>query len=138
MREARKNKQRLFYALYDKKVPVYETDRQGNIVLVDGEPVETGDVVDGYHDPVEFFGNIHGTSGEAVSPAYGVNTGDYDAVLYKAKGSLPITETSLIWHESAPVVDQAGRVDQKSADYTVKRIPPSKDETVYLLSRVIK
>ena len=46
---------------------------------------------------VSFFGNIAMSGGEAEAVEFGLNVGDYEAVLLVDKNSLPIDETSLIW-----------------------------------------
>ncbi len=142
MRENLKNKRKMFYALQLESNPVYETDDEGNVIFaeVDGEevPVETGDHYTVYADPVGFQANIHGAGGEAEAEAYGVSLGSYDAVLYSTVKSLPITETSLIWVDTEPQFDENEVLIPESADYKVKRVPPSLNEMVYLLERIEK
>ena len=76
MRTARKNKQKMFYSLYNKGMskPIYETDEYGNIKymdikLDDGEvvtvPVESGTKTVNYDTPVEFKANIYSQISEA-------------------------------------------------------------------------
>lgn len=132
----------MHYALFDKESPVYETDDNGNIVYleIDGEmiPVETGDTKMTYGVPVLFYGNIAMAGGESQAAEFGLNVGDYSAVLIVAKGMLPLEETSLIWHESEPVRGQDGSVDEHSADYTVVKIAPSINVDRYVLKKVVK
>lgn len=166
------NKQPLYYALQkSEQVPIYETDENGNVIYdeIDGEmvPRESGKWESRYENPVKFYGNINsGNVGESVARAYGVSTGNYEAVLCMHRGELPINERSLIWYETAPrfkkngstvqfILDESGAlldsedgdkilaeiddtyyVDPKSADYQVKRVPPCLDEIVYLLGRL--
>lgn len=137
MRTLRKNRQKLYYALWLENQPVYERDRNGNIRYdEDGDPLETGDYENQYTMPMEFKANIHGSGGRLQEMAYGVYE-DYDALLYVRKHDLPIKELTLIWYESAPRFRNDGSVDPASADYKVKRVPPSLDETVYLLEKVV-
>lgn len=139
------NKQPLYYALQkSEQVPIYETDDEGNVIYdeIDGEtvPRESGKSESRYEDPVKFYGNINsGNVGESVARAYGVSTGNYEAVLCMHRGELPINERSLIWYETPPKFIQDGSeqyVDPKSADYQVKRVPPCLDEIIYLLGRL--
>lgn len=142
MRNLEKNKQKLFYSLQDKEVPIYELDENGDVVYVeiDGKkvPVETGDKRMVYSKPKEFLGNITTSGGESVSVEFGIDKADYSAILVVDKEELPITETSLIWHETEPVMDEYGTVDEKSADYTVKKISPTLNTEKYLLDKVVK
>lgn len=144
MRLLRKNMQPMKYSLQDGRVPIYERDENGDIVYieVDGEkiPVETGEYETGYSAPVDFMGNISMSGGEAEAKEFGMDIGDFDAVIVLEKGAIPITETSIIWHTS-PVKykdEQNTIVDSKSADYAVKRVSPSLNFTKVLLQRIVK
>ena len=58
------NKQSMKYSLQDVKVPIYETDDDGNIIYYTDEdgnqiPLETGEHETGYSQPVSFFANIN-------------------------------------------------------------------------------
>ena len=144
MRLLRKNMQPMKYALQDGRVPIYERDENGDIVYieVDGQkiPVETGEYETGYSAPVDFMGNISMSGGEAEAKEFGMDIGDFDAVIVLEKDAIPITETSIIWHTS-PVKykdEQNTIVDSKSADYAVKRVSPSLNFTKVLLQRIVK
>lgn len=142
MRQVAKNKQKLYYALVDgDQQPIYERDADGNIVYeeIDGDrvPKETGSWETPYSTPVKFYGNINtGNVGYTVARAYGISSGNFDAVLCMRKGEIPIDVTSLIWYDKEPVIRQDGTVDPKSANYSVRRVPPCLDEICYLLRKV--
>lgn len=142
MRTLAKNKQKMYYALQIGEVPVYETDADGNIIYitVDGEkiPVETGETKIGYGNPVEFFGNIAMSGGESEAVEFGLNLGDYSAVLVVDKGLLPIDETSRIWHTTEPTMNADGTVDEFTADYYVVKVSPSLNVDKFVLQKVIK
>ena len=144
MRLLRKNMQPMKYSLQNGRVPIYERDENGDIVYieVDGEkiPVETGEYETGYSAPVDFMGNISMSGGEAEAKEFGMDIGDFDAVIILEKDAIPISETSIIWHTS-PVKykdEQNAIVDSKSADYAVKRVSPSLNFTKVLLQRIVK
>lgn len=164
MRTLKKNKQKMYYALFDGEKPVYEMEAYANFpgdlipseellplnentenpvcIEVDGEMVlvETGETELFYCVPVLFKGNIAMSGGESKQVEFGVDKGDYDAVLITNRNEFPITETSLIWYES-PVVykdEEKKIVDGNSADYRVKKVSPSLNQTKYLLERIIK
>lgn len=144
MRLLRKNMQPMKYSLQEGRVPIYERDENGDIVYieVDGEkiPVETGEYETGYSAPVDFMGNISMSGGEAEAKEFGMDIGDFDAVIVLEKDAVPLTETSIIWHTS-PVKykdEQNTIVDSKSADYAVKRVSPSLNFTKVLLQRIVK
>lgn len=142
MRTLNKNKQKMYYALLDKEVPIYDLDDDGNIkyIEIDGVkvPVETGETRQAYSTPVEFKGNIAMQGGESQAAEFGLNLGDYSAVLIPDKELLPITETSLIWHESEPVNGYDGLVDEHSADYIVVKLAPSLNSDRFVLKKVVK
>lgn len=144
MRLLRKNMQPMKYSLQDGRVPIYKHDENGDIVYieVDGKkkPVETGEYETGYSSPVDFMGNISMSGGEAEAKEFGMDIGDFDAVIVLEKDAIPISETSIIWHTS-PVKykdEQNTIVDSKSADYVVKRVSPSLNFTKVLLQRIVK
>lgn len=144
MRLLRKNMQPMKYSLQDGRVPIYERDENGDIVYieVDGEkiPVETGEYETGYSAPVDFMGNISMSGGEAEAKEFGMDIGDFDAVIVLEKDAVPLTETSIIWHTSPAKYkdEQNTMVDAKSADYAVKRVSPSLNFTKVLLQRIVK
>ena len=132
------------YSLQDGRVPIYERDENGDIVYIEVEgkkvPVETGEYETGYSSPVDFMGNISMSGGEAEAKEFGMDIGDFDAVIVLEKDAEPLTETSIIWHAS-PVKykdEQNTIVDSKSADYAVKRVSPSLNFTKVLLQRIVK
>lgn len=146
MRTQRRNQQKMYYALYDKAIPIYATDENGNIIYdqyttEDGEvityPVEI-ERVSGYDKPVEFYGNIAMSGGEAEAVEYGLNLADYSAILVLAKGSIPIDETSLIWHTSEPKTDDNGNAIETSADYRVVKVSPSLNVDKFVLQKLVK
>lgn len=144
MRNLKKNKQTMYYALLNRKQPVYEKDDNGNIVYIEIDgvqvPVETGEEETIYSTPVKFKGNISNGGNEAKTMEYGVDVTEYDAVLIMLLNELPVTETSLIWHTSPIGYKDANKtiIDEKSADYIIKKISPSLNQAKYLLGKVLQ
>ena len=140
----KKNKQKLHYSLFLEERPEYALDEFGNKIIeyVDEEGNEyyreTGETERVYSLPVEFLGNISMSGGEAEAMEFGLNTADYEAVLIVNKGLLPIDESSLIWFESEPVINDNGLVDYVTADYSVIKISPSLNVDKYVLKKTIK
>lgn len=135
MRMARVNKQKMHYALYGKEVPIYDyyTDNEGNKI-----PLDTGETKITYENPVEFFGNIALSGGESEAVEFGLNLADYEAILVVAKNTLPIDETSRIWHNTEPTYNEDGTVNEVSADYTVVKVSPSLNVDKFVLKKVVK
>ena len=138
MRTLNKNKQAMWYSLQGKeedRVPVYEY-----YIGSDGVeyPIETGEYKIPYQPPVKFEGNIATSGGDAEAVEYGLNLADYEAILIVDKDSLPITETSVIWHNTAPEYNKDGTVNQFSADYIVVKDSPSLNLAKYVLKEVVK
>lgn len=140
-RALKKNMQRMKYSLYLGEEQEYERDEDGNIIydLIDGDevPRETGDQINQYSEPVEFWANIAGNGGQAQAESFGLSVGDYDAVIYAPKNKFPITEGTLIWYDNKPGYKD-GFIDPDSADFMVVRKPVCLDEANYILKRVIK
>ena len=125
----------MYYANQDRIVPVYETyiDDDGNEYQLD-----TGETEIVYGEPVEFFGNIALSGGEAEAREYGIDVSEYSAVLVLPKGMLPLNETSLVWHTTEPTNDINGNTDEYSADYKVIKVSPSINVDKYVLQKVVK
>ena len=139
------NKQSMKYSLQGERIPIYETDENGNIVYYtdsDGNkiPIETGEYTTGYSEPVSFFGNIAMSGGEVDSVEFGIDVSGYDATLVVDKGMIPIDETSLIWHTSEVGYKDTEKtiVDGSTADYKVISVKPSLNTTKYILGRITK
>ena len=135
LRTLAKNKQKMHYALYGKEVPIYDyyTDSEGNKI-----PLDTGETKITYENPVEFFGNIALSGGESEAVEFGLNLADYEAVLVMTKNTLPIDETSRIWHNTEPTYNEDGTVNELSADYTVVKVSPSLNVDKFVLKKVVK
>lgn len=144
MRNLKKNKQTMYYALLNKTQPVYEKDEFGNIIYIEIDgvkvPVETGETELVYGEPVKFQGNISTSGGESRETEYGIDSTEYDAVLIMKNNELPISETSIIWHNSNIGYKDAEKtiIDDKTADYVVKKRSPSLNECKYMLGRVLQ
>lgn len=143
MRTQRRNKQTLKYATLRGKETIYKLDENGDKVV---DYVDTDGTVyyqtigekQVYNDPVELKANISMSgSGENQATEYGVDVTKYDATVIYDLHKYPITETTLIWHESDPEFED-GYVDPASADYKVLRIKDSLNFTKLILGRLAK
>jgi len=140
MRGLSRNKQTMYYSILGEPQPIYAKDSDGNIIydtMEDGAvvPRDTGEMTNGYQPPVKFYGNIAKAGGVAVPESYGVDLSSYDAMLYAP--TFDLKEMCLVFYQSEPRYKPNGDLDENSADYRVVRVPPSLDETVYLLEGVV-
>lgn len=136
MRQLRKNKRKLYYANF---IEVEDID-SGTTTLQDGTviPIKTGQTQT-YSAPIEFEANFGVRSGETFQSEYGLNVGDYNAVISAEKGLLPFTEQTLIWHtENAPTVKIDGSAIPETADYKVIAIKTSLNEERFILKARVK
>ena len=142
MRCIKKNKQKLYYALFDRKEPEYELDENGNRVIDDdGNYIETGASLLLYDAPVAFDGNIALSGSDVTRQEFGVSEDRYEAVLVTNRGQLPITETSLLWYQTEPqtkVIEGVTYADDTTADYRVLKVVPSLNNDRYILAKVVK
>ena len=140
------NKQSMKYSLQGERVPIYETDENGNIVYYtdsDGNkiPIETGEYKTGYSQPVSFFANINNKLNEVVWQDYGIDDSTNYAQLITSKNELPLKVGSVIWKKSEAGYkdDENTIVDETTADYTVKGIADEgMSEDLFLLRRNVK
>ena len=170
MRTLRKNQSLLKYSNQAAIVPAFETDENGNIkfwsyIDDDGNEFFYEDM-DGnkipmfadsgtetlYGEPVNFMASIAMSGGEAESVEYGLSITEYEAVAIVQRGTVPLTEGSLIWFQSEPeyiseepihilVNDEeiSGKFAKRtSADFFVKKIVPSQHFDKYILGAVNK
>ena len=146
MRNLRKNKQTLYYALYLGEEPRYKLDEEGNSIIsyIDKTTTpptyyyEEDGVESIYDDYVKFKGNIVMSGGDSQSVDYGVSVAEYEAVLITEKDMLPITETSLIWYKSEPTIGANKHTDYSTADYKVIKVSKSLNEDRYILAKIVK
>nr|DAM78964.1 MAG TPA: hypothetical protein [Caudoviricetes sp.] len=143
MRMLNRNKQRMKYYVNGKKVPIYDTDDDGNIkyIIVDGErvPVETGEyqIVD--EKLVDFKANINSTLTEAFIKAFGVDDSSDKATIVCAKNKLPLKVGMRIWRNSEVGYSEDGSIDIDSADYVVAAAnDEALNEDSFLLKKVAK
>ena len=140
------NKQAMKYSLQGERVPIYETDENGNIIYYtdsDGNkiPMETGESTTGYLEPVHFFANINNKLNELVWQDYGIDDSTNYAQIVASKGELPLKAGSVIWKKSEVGYkdDEKTIVDETTADYTVKGIADEvMSEDLFLLQRNVK
>lgn len=141
MKQLGQNKQKMYYALFEENLTEYARDPEGNIIYteINGElvPAKAG-VKPGYSEAILFKANIGVNSGETKEAEYGLNVGDYDAIISAEKGKLPFTEQTLIWHKSEVGYDLAGHVIPETADYRVVAIKTSLNEERFILKKRVE
>lgn len=111
MRDLKKNLRKMYYALYDSEIPIYDED--GN------EELETRA---GYKTPVLFRANLSAGQSNAEESPFGKDV-SYDRVISTCDMDLPIDENSLIWVKNTLVFNADGTVNPDSADYEVSAPP---------------
>lgn len=107
MRNLKISGRRMFYAIYNGKKPI-----------IDPGGDESGDFDIMYSPPVEFSASLSAGKGTAQREVFGADV-DFTRTISTTDLSLPITETSLVWHETEPVLLPDGTADPGSADYEV-------------------
>lgn len=141
MRLSRRDKQVMYYSLFQNATDEYERDENGDIVYVevDGEqvPVEVGTKTPSYTKPIKFYSSISSNLNEMHIKSYGVDASSIYCELAVSKGYLPkLTIGSLIWRENEIEWEDKAHTIPKasSADYTVMgRMKEPLTEDFYLL-----
>lgn len=122
MQTPRRIKQPLIYALLKGKEPVYERDKDGNIIykIIAGEnvPKTTGEKRDVYSSPVTFYNSISGQLSEDELQAFGVQSNVSAKMTYKRE-QYPFRTGTLIWKTSEVRFLEDDTPDPTSADYRV-------------------
>jgi len=122
MRTMKRNKQVMYYALYEGKKK--NTDSRGDY---------TGGTTETYSAPVLFKANISPNRGESSIEPFGVNL-DYSRTICTNE-ILPLDEHSLIWFETEPPEDES---DGSTADYIVVAKAQSINSTLYAIRKRTK
>lgn len=108
MRDLKRNQRKMYYSLYIEQ----ENDSE----------FDTLDTVAKYSKPIEFKASLSVGQSDADDSPFGKDI-SYDRIISTVNKSLPITETSLIWYETKPVLLEDGSADPSSADYKVAAMP---------------
>ena len=108
MRDLRKNQRKMYYSLY-----MEQENDSGFDVL---------DTVAKYSAPIEFRASLSVGQSDSDDSPFGKDI-SYDRIISTVKKDLPITETSLVWYETKPVLLEDGSADPSSADYKVAAAP---------------
>ncbi|RKI36154.1 hypothetical protein D7V86_25640 [bacterium D16-51] len=108
MRDLRRNRRKMYYSLYEV---------QGN-----ESDFDVLDTAVKYSAPVEFKAGLSEGKSNADDSPFGKDI-SYDRIISTVNKSLPITETTLIWYETEPVLLEDGSADASSADYKVAAAP---------------
>ncbi len=116
MRTLERNKQVIYYALFDGKEPVI--DEYGN---------QTGEYEILYTPPTLLKINVSAARGEYSTRQFG-DTEKYDKVLMTDDLNVPITETSILWIDSLDTT--------KPHDYIVKKVAKSLNSVSIAVSKV--
>lgn len=146
MRTLRRNKQAMKYSIKGERQPIYVLDENGNKIVefVDDEGNvyyrETGSYTNGWHEPVEFMGNIAMSGGEVEAQEYGLSVADYDSTIIYSKNEYPIKEGSLIWVDSNVEYKdiEQNEIIESSADYKVVKVSNSLNVTKLVLKGIVK
>lgn len=122
MRTPRRVRQPLIYALLKGKEPIYERDKDGNIIykIVAGEkiPKTTGEKRDIYSAPITFYNSISGQLTEDELQAFGTQNNAIAKMTYHRE-QYPFRTGTLIWKTSEVQYLDDGTPDPTSADYRV-------------------
>ena len=115
MRELERNKQLIYYALYEGKVD--KVDRSG---------YKTGEKVKTYSNPVPLRINVSPARGNAGRDGFGVDL-NYSRTMSTADTNCPIAEDSLLWIGTEPTAPH---------NYVVVRKAESFNDIVYAIREV--
>ena len=108
MRDLKRNQRKMYYSLYVEQ----RNDSDFDIL----------DTVAKYSAPVEFKASLTAGKSDLDDSPFGKDI-SYDRIISTVNKDLPITETSLIWYGTEPVLSEDGSADPSSADYKVAAAP---------------
>lgn len=124
MRALVRNKVRIFYANYHDKVPI--KDEYGNL---------TGEYEITYDNPVAVMANVSAARGESTTRQFGEDV-SYDRIIILEDPGFPIAETSILWIDTLPEINDDGTT-RTPHDYIVKQVAPSLNSVSIAVSKVM-
>ena len=125
MRSLSRNKQTIYYALYQDKVAV--KDEYGNA---------TGEYVTSYGTPTEFRINVSAARGTADVEQFGINA-IYTKTMVTNDLTCPITETSRLWI-GKPAFETVGEeTTVTNHNYVVTAVAKSINSITYAIKEVV-
>lgn len=124
MKLCERNLRKLYYATYKEKTPI--KDEQG---------YETGAYRLSYNPPIELKANISAARGTSETEQFGVNL-DYEKVVLVGDVNCPINETSILWIDTVPTINEEGETETPF-DYLVVKVARSLNNVAYAVRKVI-
>ena len=115
MKTLKRNKQKIYYALYGSTTPI-----------LDDDGMDTGETQLGYGAPVVAWMNVSANKGEASVEPFGVDL-DYTKTLMTDDINCPIEETSRLW---------IGREPSEPYNYAVVKVAKSLNHIQYAVKEV--
>lgn len=116
MRTLNRNKQQVYYALYEGRTAI--KDEYGN---------ETGESEISYSTPISLKINISPAKGESSTRQFG-DSENYDRIMVTSDMECPIDENSILWIDTLDT--------EKPHDYIVKKVARSLNTISYAVSKV--
>lgn len=123
MRSMERNKQTIYYALYQGKTPILDDD--GN---------ETGDNKVSHSNPVKFRIRVSPNKGDSSDEVFGKSL-DYDRAMNTADKKFLIDEYSILWINTVPEIKEDGSTDTPH-DFTVVRVAKDINEWLFAIKKV--
>lgn len=123
MRALVRNKILIHYANYRDKKPI--KDEYGNL---------TGEYEISYTNPIAVCANVSAARGEATTRQFGDDV-NYDRVILIDDPKFPIKESSILWIETPPEIQEDGSTKDPH-DYIVKQVATSLNSVSIAVSKV--
>jgi len=124
MRSLVRNKQKIYYALYDTKTDI--VDDYGN---------KTGEYNVTYGEPVEYHINVSAARGTADVEQFGINA-NYTKTMTTNDLNCPIEETSILWINREPTVTVGEVTTDIPHNYVVVSVARSINSITYAIREV--
>ena len=123
MRTLNRNKSTFYYATFVKREEI--TDEYDN---------KTGAYTITYSSPVAMSANISAARGTSDTEVFGISL-SYDKTIITDNTACPIDETSILWIDKSPELDDEGKA-MAPYDYIVKRVARSLNSIAYAVQKV--
>lgn len=113
---------------------IWYANYTGSTPVVDDGGYDTGEKQLAYSDPVRIKAHASSARGMTDVDQFGDNV-DYDRVILTDDQDIPITEETVMWVDTLPVLDNQGHT-QTPWDYVVRRIARSRNYATIAIKKV--
>lgn len=118
-----RNQSTFYYALYQSKTEITDSNNH-----------KTGRYQISYANPVKMEASISAARGTADVEQFGISL-DYEKTIITGDMTCPLSESSILWIDKVPVIDEQGATTTPN-DYKIVKVAKSINYIAYAIKKV--